>query len=113
MGSGNITIVPLTSVKDNKLYHKSTVDIGEEVYFSLNKKLTVTNTEPFEDLILIEKLKNEIERMKHGSIALVGQITTVSKQRIYDPQTYKDLMSGIKISNNSLNLIDKKSKSYI
>ena len=54
--------------------------------------------------------ENEIDRMKQGSIALVGQITTISKQRIYDPQTYKDMMSGLKISSDSLTLIDNKIK---
>ena len=44
--------------------------------------------------------------MKHGSIALVSQITTVSKIRIYDPQTDHDILSGIKLSNEKLDLID-------
>ena len=34
----------------------------------------------------------------------------VSKQRIYDPKTEFDILSGIKLSNENLNLIDNKMK---
>ena len=40
-------------------------------------------------------------------MALVNQITTVSKIRIYDPKTDHDVLSGIKLSNEKLDLIDK------
>ena len=46
--------------------------------------------------------------MKKGSIALLNQITTISKQRIYYPKTSKDLLSGLHLSNSSLDLLDKK-----
>ena len=55
---------------------------------------------------LIEKLKKEIQKMKQGSIALVGQITTLSKIRIYDPKSNNDVLSGIKLSNEKLDLIE-------
>ncbi len=45
--------------------------------------------------------------MKRGSIALVNQITTISKIRIYDPKTTKDILSGITLSNDGLDKIDK------
>ena len=44
--------------------------------------------------------------MKRGSIALVNQITTISKIRIYDPKTDHDILSGIRLSNEKLDLID-------
>ena len=44
--------------------------------------------------------------MKQGSIALVNQITTVSKIRIYDPKTDYDILSNIKLSNEKLDLLD-------
>jgi hypothetical protein len=56
--------------------------------------------------LLIKKLKRELMKMKHGSIALVSQITTVSKIRIYDPKSNNDVLSGIKLSNENLDLID-------
>ena len=44
--------------------------------------------------------------MKTGSIALVNQIRTISKIRIYDPKTNFDVLSGVKLSNEKLDLID-------
>ena len=58
------------------------------------------------ELELLAKMRAEVLKMKHGSIALVSQITTVSKIRIYDPQTDHDILSGIKLSNEKLDLID-------
>ena len=52
------------------------------------------------------KIIKEIMKMKQGSIALVGQITTVSKIRIYDPKSNNDVLSGIKLSNEKLDMID-------
>lgn len=61
-------------------------------------------------LPIIEKIIQEAEQMKSGSIALVNQITTISKQRIYDPKNDLDILSGIRISEKNLNLIDEKIK---
>ena len=50
----------------------------------------------------IKKMEEEISKMKKDSIALINQITTISKQRIY-----KDVVRrNVKLSNESLNLID-------
>ena len=57
-----------------------------------------------------EKVSNEASRMKDGSIALVNQITTISKIRIYDPKTNKDILSNIRLSDESLNKIDAEIK---
>lgn len=56
------------------------------------------------DFKYIEKIKTEISKMKKGSIALVDQITTISKQRIY----HDDILIKIRLTNNSLDLLDKK-----
>ena len=48
----------------------------------------------------------EIEKMKSGSIALINQITTISKIRIYDPKTTTGVLSGIKLSTITLDLIN-------
>ena len=48
--------------------------------------------------------------MKYGSIAIVNQVRVVSKQRIYDPKTNFDILSGIKLSNENLDLIDEMMK---
>lgn len=59
-----------------------------------------------EKIEIANKLEKELEKMKDGSIALIGQITTISKIRIYDPKTNKDPLSDIKLSNENLDKID-------
>ena len=63
-----------------------------------------------ENLKVIEKIIAEAKRMKVGSIALVNQITTISKQRIYDPKKDLDILSGIRLSDEQMHLIDEKIK---
>lgn len=153
-----ITIVPLTSVKNNgrPLYH-ARVALGDTIYLQLQEKLSSQKTTLHENLdknnreldILLnyiqgkadesvhiekaelekrikdlyaavdkqmklldsnDKISNEISKMKSGSIALVDQITTVSKIRIYDPLYHKDVLSGIRVSDEILDLIDGKIK---
>lgn len=55
---------------------------------------------------LLEEMRLEIQKMKTGSIALVNQLTTISKIRIYNPKTNNDVLSNIKLSNEKLDLID-------
>lgn len=55
---------------------------------------------------LHSRMQTEINKMKKGSIALVGQITTISKIRIYDPKTNYDILSNVKLSNEMLDRID-------
>lgn len=56
---------------------------------------------------LLERTRKEISKMKSGSIALVGQIRSISKIRIYDPKTNFDVLSEIKLSNEKLDMIDR------
>lgn len=58
------------------------------------------------ELELYNRMKTEILKMKRGSIALINQITTISKIRIYDPKTNHDVLSNIKLSNDRLDDID-------
>ncbi len=127
--SGIITVIPLTSDKGQKL-HFSEVNIGNEIYSNFQNKTNnimlelshkINNFKPnqlsHEEIIsaltqleLTQKMNLEMLKMKKGSIALVSQITTISKQRIYDPQHTGDLLSGIHISDSSLDLINNKMK---
>lgn len=59
------------------------------------------------NVTMLDRMKKEIVKMKIGSIALVGQIRTISKIRIYDPKTNFDILSKVKLSNEKLDLIDK------
>lgn len=61
-------------------------------------------------LELIEKINKELEQMKKGTIALINQITTISKQRIYNPKKDFDILSGIQLSDEKMKLIDEKIK---
>ena len=58
------------------------------------------------ELDLLRRVESEIRKMKKGSIALINQITTISKIRIYDPKTDHDILSGIRLTNESLDKID-------
>lgn len=134
--SGIVTVIPLTSDKGKPL-HFSEVFLGNEIYTNfINKyssiQLSLTShinniskyrkedspsieavNEIIETLDLLKtwaKIENEIAKMKSGSIALVSQITTISKQRIYDPQKTGDILSGLRISDESLDLTNKKIK---
>ena len=64
----------------------------------------------YKKITFVQQINKEIEKMKNNSIALVNQIRVASKQRIYNPKTEFDVLSGIKLSNESLNLIDNKLK---
>lgn len=137
-----ITIVPLTSVKpttDISNLKKGSIFLGNEIYTSLNAKMSATEKHANEELALLgqlletmssstlaeqykestnrlnalkteislyKRIKEEIRNMRAGSIALVNQITTISKIRIYDPKTDHDILSNIRISNEKLDLID-------
>lgn len=60
-----------------------------------------------EELEFLNRMRKEVLKMKQGSIALVNQITTISKIRIYDPKTDYDILSNIKLSNEKLDVLDK------
>lgn len=69
-----------------------------------------TITESFEHYKESQELSAQISKilsgMKKGSIALIGQIRTISKIRIYEPKTSKDPLSNIRLSNENLDKID-------
>lgn len=133
-----LTIVPLSSIKPNKKIHNSSVYLGNELFIALKDKCKALlehskdraisvqeklikyynenisfQPEPedfkaLQEINIATKIANEIKQMKTGSIALVNQITTISKQRIYNPKNDLDILSGIRISKSNLDLIDKK-----
>lgn len=100
----------------NFLYIKRNAEIdspvnGEDHFISLIKmkideceKALKENSKEQKELV---KLKNEVSKMSKGSVALVNQITAISKLRIYDPKTKKDPLSGIRLSSESLDSVDK------
>lgn len=155
-----ITIIPLTSVKENKITHPNNVALGNEIYKALKIKYdtisqslakekeqiqymikmssalkemdqTAADNTMQEYLLLsqkfesewkekelhnqmemdyLEKIGQEIAHMKKGSIALVNQLTTVSKIRIFDPRNIHGVLSGISLSAKSMEKINQKVK---
>lgn len=128
-----VTVIPLTSIKSGKEYSFPNIVLGNELYKSIKEKrdsfesivfmeaskiISKSNTKKIgssnvmqlhniiEDLKLLSKIEEEIKGMKAGSIANVNQIRTISKMRIYNPRKNKDILSGIKLSEESLLLID-------
>ena len=172
-----VTVIPLTSIKDEKQVHFNSVALGNEIYRSLKikydtifKALTEEQEEIEKELELFQTLVDlatqtanelksgeldpqkfeqklsdaqkyldasnelqqmwkqkrqhnkeqldylnkiglEISRMKEGSIALVNQITTISKIRIFDPKDLKGVLSGISLSEENMEKINEKMKS--
>lgn len=58
----------------------------------------------------LDKIGAEIKNMKKGSVALVNQITTISKMRIFDPKNAKGVLSGISLSEENMGKINNKIK---
>ena len=56
--------------------------------------------------ILQSREKSAIDKLKSGSIALIGQITTISKIRIYKPKSKNDLMFNLKLSDGAMDKIN-------
>ena len=122
--NGALNIIPLTSRKDNKKYDSSSVNLGKELYNIFQSKIEKEKLKLQQILVELEKIKNipiniqstiekeqkyiakmekEIGKMQKDSIALINQISTISKQRIFKDTVRRN----VKISNNSLDLIDK------
>lgn len=58
----------------------------------------------------LESYEKEIIKLKSGSRAMMEQITTISKMRIYKPKTSHDLLYGIKFSDGAMDKINEKLK---
>ena len=74
----------------------------------LIKTIQAKQAEVINDLQLLEKYKNEIDRMKQGSVAMIEQITTVSKMRIHVPRESTDILYGISFAAQEMELINQK-----
>lgn len=113
--NGTLNVIPLTS--KNKSY-KGCINLGDEIYKLLNKNIkieqknlynlvaknmnsNITN-EMQKKIEYIHKLYAEVLKMKQNSIALINQITTISKQRLFDI----DILHKVKLSSDTLDKID-------
>ena len=114
--NGTLNVIPLTS--KNKTY-KGCISLGNEIYelliqnindeksilYDLMKKNTdnIITDEMQKELEYIHKLSTEVKKMKNNSVALLNQITTISKQRLFDI----DIFHKIKISSTTLDILDE------
>ena len=57
---------------------------------------------------LLEKTMRKLQTLKHGSVAVMNQIRTVSKMRVSDPTDIYDILYGIKLSSKALDMVDAK-----
>lgn len=93
--------------KSTHLINKTLVEIVEVS----GKEIPSNELQRLEQLMQqAKKTKQEVLSMKSGSIALLNQIVTISKIRIYDPLSSKNTLHGIRISDTTLDLIDEKIK---
>lgn len=82
---------------------------------NLSQSIISLEAELKSGLAQIDVLKNckaQFSKMKNGSIALIKQITTISKMRIVNPIKDSDALAGIKLSYRNLNAIDEKLKEF-
>lgn len=103
-----LTVVPLTSLKSAdqvERLHFSEVFIGAELLQKLYEKAKGDSPPP--------SLLQEISRMKWGSIALLNQVVTVSKLRIYDPVGEESPLRGIRLGTETMSRIDEKLKQIL
>lgn len=61
----------------------------------------------------LDKLVNKIRNLKKGSIALLNQVTTISKLRVLDPINKHSLLSGITVTSETLDIIDEALKNIL
>ncbi|MDD2377143.1 MAG: type II toxin-antitoxin system PemK/MazF family toxin [Clostridia bacterium] len=136
LGSGTLTVIPLSSYKEGKEVHRDNVLLGNTIYQKLitkgkiiieDAKICIKDMQKigtdkgmncaefielnnkFEEKIkFTRKIIHEIEKMKLGSIALVNQITTISKMRIYNPKNVSDILYNVKLDVDEMDLINKK-----
>ena len=159
-----LTVVPLTSCKDESKVHSNNIYLGNEIYTCVENKFrnlkqqTLTKYEELNSLIctlqenvatieelvlnsdesktkellesnkillsdaeqkraalkkeqeLANKIMLELNHMKQGSVAIINQVTTVSKLRVYDPKSSSDVLSNVVISKANIQRINDKLK---
>ena len=98
-------------------------DVENEIAVTLvdNLNVLINNQNEFnlktaqaqKDVQFLKKSRMEIAKLKSGSIALISQITTIDKSRIYTPRKSTDVLYGIKFSDEKMNAINDAIKSKL
>lgn len=124
-GSDCLTVMPLKSLKPGECPTKchpvfeeylgtgifiNKINFVTEKLQTLKEQLITSQNTDEKKLIKdeISKYSKELSNLERGSIALIGQIKTISKMRIYDPKKTKDILSKDKISETKMKEIENK-----
>ena len=101
----------------------TTDEASDEIAATLSDNLSVLATtrnefnkkveQAYQDVKFLEKSRQEIAKLKSGSIALIGQITTIVKSRIYTPRKSTDVLFGIQFSDEKMNTINEAIKAKL
>lgn len=110
--NSRVTDVHSTLVQKIKVLQKTLACMDPENINANKSDLYAATNAAKAELRLLQRMQNEISKMKKGSIALTRQITTISKIRIYDPKTNHDVLSGIRLSSEKLDAIDAAINNY-
>lgn len=70
------------------------------------KQLNYLVHSSLDKMYIVNNMDREIKKLKSGTIVSVSQITTISKQRIINPNNNKDSLSGIKIKSADLDTLN-------
>ena len=109
LNSYKVTLSILNDIADrqNKMIELNDgTKISAEEYF---RKVSAMNFEALRKLKFLQgPQKRAIDKLKEGSIALMGQISTISKMRIYTPKSQRDLMYNMKLSDGAMDKINDK-----
>lgn len=101
----------------------TTDEASDEIAATLSDNLSVLATtrnefnkkveQAYQDVEFLKKSRQEIAKLKSGSIALIGQITTIDKSRIYTPRKSTDVLFGIQFSDEKMNTINEAVKAKL
>lgn len=75
-------------------------------FIEVKKERNNAANELQKDIEFIEKSQAELDKIKAGSIALIEQITTIDKARIFTPRKSRDVLYGISFSDEKMDLIN-------
>lgn len=81
---------------------------NDDKAIQLLEQVSNQRSELLQKIDQLQKMKEEIDRMKTGSIAKIEQITSISKMRILDPKQTGNVLHNISLSSNSMQLINDK-----
>lgn len=97
VASCNQTLAELSIYTNKDVISEEDMEIFTKKVASVNRKIEEARI-----------LKNELLKLKTGSIIEIGQITTISKLRILNPKFPSDTLNKIRVAPDDLDEINKK-----